>query len=96
MDSAGKSFKVRSAEDRLRAQGHLIGVYSQKAVACGCGTTIWLTEGGKEVEVTAVYSSEAQARSQERWKDVVVVGKVVRFLRAGRPQLDSYTPDPPT
>ena len=95
MDSTGKSFRVRSAEERLRAQGHLIGVYSQKAVTFGCGTTIWLTENGKEVEVTGVYSSEAQARSQERWRDLVVVGKVVRFLRDGRPQLESYNPDPP-
>ncbi len=93
MDGGGKSLRVRSAEDRLREQGYLVGVYSQKAVTCGCGTSIWLTEGGKEVEVIGVYSSEAQARSQERWKDLVVVGRVVRFLRQGRPELDSYNPD---
>jgi hypothetical protein len=78
-------------EERLHTEGYVVGVYSRRDVARGRGTSIWLTDTGKEVEVVAVYVSEVQARSFERAPDLTVVGKVVRFLRQGRPQLDSYS-----
>jgi hypothetical protein len=77
-------------EERLRTDGYVVGVYTRRDVSRGRGTSIWLTDTGKEVEVVAVYVSEVQARSFERAPDLTVAGKVVRFLRQGRPQLSSY------
>ena len=57
-----------------------LGYFSQKSCDAGNGSAFYLTPDGNEVEVTEVTSSVPLSK----WDDLVCVGMVVRYSRAGR------------
>ena len=77
---------TRTAEQRANEATSLLGVYSKARVAKGNPTTIWLGVDGQEKEITATYASEDEAFAHEDWGEVEVVGRVVKYLRPGRPE----------
>lgn len=78
---------TRTAEQRADEAYSYVGVYSRAHVARGHPTMIWLGADGQEKEVTATYGSEAEAFAREPWGDLEIVGRVVKYLRPGRPDL---------
>lgn len=58
-----------------------VGFYSQQAVNSGCGTNIYLTTDGQEVEVTAVYETIENAETDYGWPDKKFVGEVTQWVR---------------
>lgn len=95
MGRSDLSKQRRSAEKRAEEKEAYVGVYSVKSVARGNPTSIWLGVDGAEHEVIAVYKTESQARSQEPWDDLRVVGRVLRYVRPGRPALNPDGQPPP-
>ena len=77
----------RTAERRADERDHLVGVYSRRCVALGYPTSIWAGADGHEHEVIGVYRSIAEARLREPWDDLEIVGRMLRFVRPGRPAL---------
>lgn len=64
-----------------------IGYFSEKAAAA-VGSGIFLDENGKEVEVTATYTS-TYAGQEYKWDDKVLVSEcLVKRIRNGRPPTD--------
>jgi hypothetical protein len=57
--------------------------YSKKAIAFGCGSQIWVTKDGKEVELTGVYDERKDADTAYRWDDKRYLGEVDKFVRTG-------------
>lgn len=56
------------------------GWFSKKAVDLGCGTSIYRTPTGEEVEVTIV----AEDLPDTYFRDAVPVGPVVSWVRQGQ------------
>ena len=61
------------------------GFYSEQAAEL-CGTIIYLSEGGGEVEVTCIDNNQ-DIPSYYKWDDVKRVGVVTKYVRQGRPGL---------
>ena len=60
------------------------GWFSQEAINQGLAhSTIWLTDDGKEVEITCATNQDYN------WKDKVFKGNVVKFIRQAQPKRKS-------
>lgn len=88
------SDKIQDALSRIRRDGYVVGVYSQRCVILGGATSFWEDEDGQLHEVTDFFSTEAQARMQKKWKDLIVVARLVKFVRAGRPDMSDQASEP--
>jgi hypothetical protein len=58
------------------------GFVSHKSIAAGCGSSIYATPDGREVEVTCV-DRDPNGWEGYKWDDVQPVGEVTRWLRDG-------------
>lgn len=56
--------------------------WSDSMIAQGCGTVIWATADGKQIETCYVTETSQQ---HSNWPDMVYLGEVTRFLAPGRP-----------
>lgn len=59
----------------------LYGYVSVKAINAHCGTSLYSTPDGGEVEVSAVGQSPDPKEGQYNWDDAVCVGEVVHHIR---------------
>lgn len=76
--------KIAPEEDEDRVILH--GFYSETAASRHGGTSIYATQDGLEVKVTAVYRTEERGRREySRWPDMVYVGEVTKWLRTFQP-----------
>ena len=66
------------------------GYFSQQSINKGFGSCIYSTPDGREVEVTSIGTTSDPKDSGYMWKDTVVIGQVVEWVRDGKKETRDY------